>query len=57
LNEFRGLQTPPVSWLGGLIRAAFPSGWPDTTSGRGLNFIATRARRSALVGSMNVRPM
>src|SRR6185295_14630065 len=25
---FVGCETPPVSWLGGLQRAAFPSGWP-----------------------------
>src|SRR5271169_6844933 len=27
-RRIRGLQTPPVSWLGGLERAAFPPGWP-----------------------------
>jgi hypothetical protein len=25
-RRLSGLQTPPVSWLGGLVRAAFPSG-------------------------------
>src|SRR5579862_5108379 len=30
-SEFAGCKTPPVSWLGGLKRAAFPSGWPYTT--------------------------
>ena len=29
-GEGIGLRTPPVSWLGGLKRAAFPSGWPET---------------------------
>jgi hypothetical protein len=30
---------------------------PERLAGSGLNFIATRAWRSASVGSMNVRPM